>query len=201
MVRSSGMTAGHVLLALAVAVMWGLAFVATRMALDAVSPPLLTALRFLVAAAPARGLGRAHHGRALPLHGAVPPPVLWHRSRHAARPRRRRDPHPGALYHPLRHAAPGRAPIAPAMDGDGHRLCWPRGDRGHRRSRSHRDRPVPHGPGRHELRPRQRAPEAAAGHGYPWPGRLAESRAAAARARAVRRVRRPTRVDGDARRG
>jgi O-acetylserine/cysteine efflux transporter len=47
------MTAGHVLLALAVAVMWGLAFVATRMALDVVSPPLLTALRFLVAAVPA----------------------------------------------------------------------------------------------------------------------------------------------------
>lgn len=50
--------AGHVLLALAVAVIWGLAFVATRMALDAVSPPLLTALRFLVAAAPALWLPR-----------------------------------------------------------------------------------------------------------------------------------------------
>ena len=52
------MTAGHVLLALAVAVIWGLAFVATRMALDVVSPPLLTALRFLVAAAPALWLPR-----------------------------------------------------------------------------------------------------------------------------------------------
>ena len=52
------MTAGHVLLALAVAVIWGLAFVATRMALDVVSPPLLTALRFLVAAVPALWLPR-----------------------------------------------------------------------------------------------------------------------------------------------
>src|SRR5215472_3826948 len=62
MVRSSGMTAGHVLLALAVAVMWGLAFVATRMALDVVSPPLLTALRFLVAAVPALWLPRPRVG-------------------------------------------------------------------------------------------------------------------------------------------
>jgi len=52
------MMAGHVLLALAVAVIWGLAFVATRMALDVVSPPLLTALRFLVAAVPALWLPR-----------------------------------------------------------------------------------------------------------------------------------------------
>lgn len=43
----------HVALALLVTVIWGLAFVATRLALDAVSPPLLTALRFLVAALPA----------------------------------------------------------------------------------------------------------------------------------------------------
>jgi len=56
------MTAGHVLLALAVAVMWGLAFVATRMALDVVSPPLLTALRFLVAAVPALWLPRPRVG-------------------------------------------------------------------------------------------------------------------------------------------
>jgi len=56
------MTAGHVLLALAVAVIWGLAFVATRMALDVVSPPLLTALRFLVAAVPALWLPRPRVG-------------------------------------------------------------------------------------------------------------------------------------------
>src|SRR5262245_25592795 len=52
------MMAGHVLLALAVAVIWGLAFVATRMALDVVSPRLLTVLRFLVAAVPALWLPR-----------------------------------------------------------------------------------------------------------------------------------------------
>lgn len=56
------MTAGHVLLALAVAVMWGLAFVATRMALDVVSPPFLTALRFVVAAVPALWLPRPRVG-------------------------------------------------------------------------------------------------------------------------------------------
>jgi len=53
----------HVVLALLVAVIWGLAFVATRIALDVVSPPQLTALRFLVAAVPALWLAR--------------PPVGW----------------------------------------------------------------------------------------------------------------------------
>src|SRR5258705_11605817 len=53
----------HVVLALLVAVIWGLAFVATRIALDVVSPPQLTALRFLVAAVPALWLAR--------------PPVPW----------------------------------------------------------------------------------------------------------------------------
>ena len=57
------MAAVHVVLALAVAVIWGLAFVATRIALDVVSPPLLTALRFLIAAVPALWLAR--------------PPVAW----------------------------------------------------------------------------------------------------------------------------
>jgi O-acetylserine/cysteine efflux transporter len=48
----------HLALALLVTVIWGLAFVATRLALDDVSPPLLTALRFLVAALPAALLPR-----------------------------------------------------------------------------------------------------------------------------------------------
>src|SRR5436190_57052 len=39
-------------LAVMVAVIWGLAFVASRIALDELSPSLLTALRFVVAAAP-----------------------------------------------------------------------------------------------------------------------------------------------------
>ena len=63
MLWSSGMSGVHVVLALLVAVIWGLAFVATRIALDVVSPPQLTALRFLVAAVPALWLAR--------------PPVPW----------------------------------------------------------------------------------------------------------------------------
>jgi O-acetylserine/cysteine efflux transporter len=45
-------------LAALVVVIWGLAFVATRLALDDFSPPQLTALRFLIAAAPALVLPR-----------------------------------------------------------------------------------------------------------------------------------------------
>ena len=63
MLWSSGMSGVHVVLALLVAVIWGLAFVATRIALDVVSPPQLTLLRFLVAAVPALWLAR--------------PPVPW----------------------------------------------------------------------------------------------------------------------------
>jgi len=55
---SGGMTPPHLALALLVVVIWGLAFVATRWALDDFSPPQLTALRFLVAAAPALALAR-----------------------------------------------------------------------------------------------------------------------------------------------
>jgi len=42
----------HVVLAVLVACIWGVAFVATRIALDAFSPALLAALRFVIAAAP-----------------------------------------------------------------------------------------------------------------------------------------------------
>jgi O-acetylserine/cysteine efflux transporter len=48
----------HVALALLVTVIWGVAFVATRVALDEFSPAALTALRFLVAALPAALLPR-----------------------------------------------------------------------------------------------------------------------------------------------
>ena len=55
----------HVALALLVTVIWGVAFVATRIALDDFSPPALTALRFLVAAVPALPLpGRRRVARA-----------------------------------------------------------------------------------------------------------------------------------------
>ncbi len=52
------MPPAHLALALLVVVIWGLAFVATRLALDTISPPLLTALRFVVAALPAALLPR-----------------------------------------------------------------------------------------------------------------------------------------------
>lgn len=57
------MPPAHLALVLLVVVVWGLAFVATRWALDDFSPPQLTALRFLIAAAPALILPR--------------PPVPW----------------------------------------------------------------------------------------------------------------------------
>jgi len=41
-----------VFLAVLVAVIWGLAFVASRLALDELSPALMTAMRFAIAAAP-----------------------------------------------------------------------------------------------------------------------------------------------------
>jgi O-acetylserine/cysteine efflux transporter len=47
-----------VVLAVVVAVLWGLAFVATRVGLDSFSPPQLTALRFAIAALPALILPR-----------------------------------------------------------------------------------------------------------------------------------------------
>ena len=52
------MRAADMVLAVVVAVLWGLAFVATRIALDTFSATQLTALRFLVAAAPALVLPR-----------------------------------------------------------------------------------------------------------------------------------------------
>jgi O-acetylserine/cysteine efflux transporter len=52
------MRATHVALAVVVAVLWGLAFVATRVGLDTFSPAQLVALRFLIAATPALALPR-----------------------------------------------------------------------------------------------------------------------------------------------
>jgi O-acetylserine/cysteine efflux transporter len=53
----------HAALAALVAVLWGLAFVATRVGLDSFSPSQLAALRFLVAGVPALALAR--------------PPIAW----------------------------------------------------------------------------------------------------------------------------
>jgi len=52
------MAPGHLGLLLFLVVIWGLTFVATRLALDDFSPPQLTALRFLIAALPAPFLPR-----------------------------------------------------------------------------------------------------------------------------------------------
>ena len=57
------MTPFHVFLAVLVAVIWGIAFVATKVALESFSPPQLTALRFLIAAVPAVLVAR--------------PPIAW----------------------------------------------------------------------------------------------------------------------------
>src|SRR5437660_11176422 len=46
------MKPADILIALLVAVIWGLAFVASRIALDEFSPALMTALRFAIAAVP-----------------------------------------------------------------------------------------------------------------------------------------------------
>ena len=46
------MKPADVCIAVLVAVIWGLAFVASRIALDELSPTLLTALRFTIGAAP-----------------------------------------------------------------------------------------------------------------------------------------------------
>lgn len=60
--------ARDVVLAVLVAVIWGLAFVATRVGLDTFSPPQLVALRFAIAGAPALWLPRP----ALPWSALIP---------------------------------------------------------------------------------------------------------------------------------
>jgi O-acetylserine/cysteine efflux transporter len=57
------MSAAHAGLAVLVACVWGIAFVATKIALESFSPPALAALRFLIAAVPALVLAR--------------PPIPW----------------------------------------------------------------------------------------------------------------------------
>lgn len=57
----------HIFLAICVACIWGLAYVATKIALGSFSPPQLTALRFLIACAPVLLLPRP----SVPLHMLV----------------------------------------------------------------------------------------------------------------------------------
>jgi O-acetylserine/cysteine efflux transporter len=63
MLWSGVMALAHLGLIMLVVVIWGLAFVATRLALDDFSPSQLTTLRFLIAAVPAAFLAR--------------PPISW----------------------------------------------------------------------------------------------------------------------------
>src|SRR6202166_4438732 len=56
--RAAIMKPADVCLAVLVAVIWGLAFVASRIALDEFSPALMTALRFAIAAVPCLFVGR-----------------------------------------------------------------------------------------------------------------------------------------------
>src|SRR5690348_14974698 len=51
-VRKFGMKPADIAIAVFVAVIWGLAFIATRLALDEFSPELMTTLRFAIAAIP-----------------------------------------------------------------------------------------------------------------------------------------------------
>lgn len=57
------MTPFHIFLAVLVAVIWGIAFVATKLGLESFSPPQLTALRFLIASVPIVFVAR--------------PPITW----------------------------------------------------------------------------------------------------------------------------
>lgn len=57
------MTPFHIFLAVLVAVIWGIAFVATKIGLESFSPPQLTALRFLIASVPIVFVAR--------------PPITW----------------------------------------------------------------------------------------------------------------------------
>lgn len=57
------MTPFHIFLAVLVTVIWGIAFVATKIALESFSPPQLTALRFLIASVPVVLVAR--------------PPITW----------------------------------------------------------------------------------------------------------------------------
>jgi O-acetylserine/cysteine efflux transporter len=57
------MTPFHIFLAVLVAVIWGIAIVATKIALESFSPPQLTALRFLIASVPVVFVAR--------------PPITW----------------------------------------------------------------------------------------------------------------------------
>ena len=57
----------HIFLAICVACIWGLAYVATKIALGSFSPPQLTALRFLIACAPVLLLPRPN----VPFHMLV----------------------------------------------------------------------------------------------------------------------------------
>src|SRR5439155_788441 len=109
--RATALSPRDVGRALLVAVIWGLAFVATKLGLEALSAPQLAAARFLVAAVPAVVLTRPPvPWRALVavgltlFHRTVSLPVLRNGQGHAAGSRGDRGPDAGDL-----HDRPGRA--------------------------------------------------------------------------------------------
>ncbi len=129
----TSMKPADVFLAVLVAVTWGLGFVASRLALDELSPALMTAMRFAIAAravpvrAPSEGfLGGAdrdqRHAVSRPVSGAV----LGDRAQRPGRPHQRDRAEPGAV-----HGGVCRAGVS--RDSHAH------ADRRHRRCR---DRPV-----------------------------------------------------------
>ena len=92
-------------IAVMVAVIWGLAFVASRIALDEFSPALMTALRFAIAAVPCLFVRKPKVSWplliAISLHAVsrpVPGAGLWHRAWRAGRPDQRDRAEPGAVH-------------------------------------------------------------------------------------------------------
>ena len=196
----------HVALALLVTIIWGVAFVATRVALDDFSPAALTALRFLVAALPAALLPRPRVSwQALVLVGLTlyTGQFLFQFLGIAA------GMPPGlaaivvqtqALFTIVLAAlAAGERPTGREWTRHRGGLRGPGRHRGHGGRRPDRDRPRPHRDVRGELGRRQRAGQAPARGRPARPRGLAEPRAAPARPGARRAVDGPRALGASAR--
>ena len=134
------MKPADVCFAVLVAVIWGLAFVASRIALDEFSPELMTTLRFSIAALPCLFVSAAEGfmGRAgLDRVHAVPRPVSGAGLRDgpwcSRRPLQRDRAEPGAVHHRLCGALVRRAAKHMADGRHRHRHGRPADDLRHRR--------------------------------------------------------------------